>query len=234
MKRLISVLAVTAMTVGGGLLAGVTSASAATTTPTVALSGAKGTFPGTTPPLVATTSVAGAVTFTAGGATISGCSSVATTTVTPFIATCAWTPTAAGPVVFGASFVPTDTTDYSNATAASYNVTIAAPIQGTTGGPIYFTVDTVGTANNCGIQSSYVVGDGIVFRVSANDAALGGVALTSANVSSATITVNGLRDRHPARLRQPRRPRHVDRCAPDGNQRRSATARRVPSPTPSP
>ena len=70
-------------------------------------------------------------------------------------------------------------------------MTIAAPIQGNTGGPIYFTVDTVGTANNCGIQSSFVVGDGIVFRVSANDADLGGAALTSANVSSATITVNG-------------------------------------------
>jgi hypothetical protein len=87
--------------------------------------------------------------------------------------------------------VPTDTTDYANATAVAYDVTIAAPIQGNTGGPIYFTVDTVGTANNCGIQSSYVVGDGIVFRVAANDSALGGAALTSANVSSATLTVNG-------------------------------------------
>jgi hypothetical protein len=36
-----------------------------------------------------------------------------------------------------------------------------------------------------------VVGDGIVFRVAANDASLGGAALTSANVSSATLTVTG-------------------------------------------
>jgi hypothetical protein len=93
--------------------------------------------------------------------------------------------------VLGASFVPTDTTDFANATAAAYDVTIAPPIQGTTGGPIYFTVDTVGSANNCGIQSEYVVGDGIVFRVTADDAALGGAALTSQNVSSASITVNG-------------------------------------------
>jgi hypothetical protein len=93
--------------------------------------------------------------------------------------------------VLGASFVPTDTTDYADATAAAYDVTIAPPIQGTTGGPIYFTVDTVGTANSCGIQSEYVVGDGIVFRVTADDADLGGAALTSANVSSATLTVNG-------------------------------------------
>jgi hypothetical protein len=70
-------------------------------------------------------------------------------------------------------------------------VTTAPPIQGNAAGPIYFIVDTVGTANDCGIQSSYVVGDGIVFRVSANDADLGGAALTSANVSSATLTVNG-------------------------------------------
>jgi hypothetical protein len=91
----------------------------------------------------------------------------------------------------GASFVPTDAVNNTSATAAAYDVTTAAPIQGNTGGPIYFTVDTVGSANNCGIQSSFVVGDGIVFRVSANDADLGGAALTSANVSSATLTVNG-------------------------------------------
>src|ERR1035438_3704746 len=36
-----------------------------------------------------------------------------------------------------------------------------------------------------------VVGDGIVFRVTADDAALGGAALTSVNVSTATLTVNG-------------------------------------------
>jgi hypothetical protein len=94
-------------------------------------------------------------------------------------------------VVLGATFVPTDAANYSTVTAAPYNVTIAAPIQGNTAGPIYFIVDTVGTANNCGIQSSFVVGDGIVFRVAANDADFGGAALTSANVSSATITVNG-------------------------------------------
>lgn len=140
---------------------------------------------------MATTSVAGAVTFTVGGATITGCSSVPTSTVSPFVATCTWSPTAAGPVTFGASFVPTDTTDNANATAAPYNVTIAPPIQGDTAGPISFIVDAVGTANSCGIQSQFVVGDGIVFRVAANDAALGGAALTSANVSSAVVTVNG-------------------------------------------
>ena len=42
-----------------------------------------------------------------------------------------------------------------------------------------------------GSSQSYVVGDGIVFRVAANDAAFGGAALTSANVSSATLTVTG-------------------------------------------
>lgn len=191
MKRIMSILAIGSLALGSVITFGVGSASAATTTPTIVLSGAKGTFPGSTPPIVATTSVAGAVTFTLGGTTIAGCSSVATSTVTPFIASCTWTPTAAGPVVLGASFVPTDTTDYATATATAYDVTIAPPIQGNTGGPIYFTVDTVGSANNCGIQSEYVVGDGIVFRVTADDADLGGAALTSVNVSSATLSVNG-------------------------------------------
>lgn len=191
MKRIMSILAIGSLALGSVITFGVGSASASTTTPTIVLSGAKGTFPGSTPPIVATTSVAGAVSFTLGGTAIAGCSSVATSTVTPFIASCTWTPTAAGPVVLGASFVPTDTTDYANATATAYDVTIAPPIQGNTGGPIYFTVDTVGSANNCGIQSEYVVGDGIVFRVTADDAALGGAALTSANVSTATLTVNG-------------------------------------------
>ena len=191
MKRMMSLLVVGAMSLGSVVAFGVGTASAAQTTPTVVLSGAAGEFPGTTPPLVATTSVAGSVTFSVGGATITGCSSVATTTVSPFIASCTWSPTAAGPVVFGASFVPTDTTDYANATAAPYNVTIAPPIQGDTTGPISFIVDAVGTANSCGIQSQFVVGDGIVFRVAANDADLGGAALTSANVSSAFVTVNG-------------------------------------------
>ncbi len=191
MKRLMSLLAVGSLALGSVVVFSVGSASAATTTPTIVLSGAKGEFPGTTPPLVATTSVAGAVTFTVSGTTITGCAAVPTSTTTPFIASCAWVPTAAGSVAFGATFVPTDTTDYANATAATYNVTIAAPIQGDTAGPISFIVDTVGTANACGIQSSYVVGDGIVFRVAANDADLGGAALTSANVTSASVTVTG-------------------------------------------
>jgi hypothetical protein len=190
MKRFMSGIAIGAMVLGSVVVfAG--AASAAVATSTVVLSGAKGTLPGSTPPIVATTSVAGAVTFNVAGATIAGCSAVATATVAPFIAICTWTPSATGAAVLGATFVPTDTTDNANATAAAYDVTTAAPIQGVTGGPIYFTVDTVGSANNCGIQSEFVVGDGIVFRVSANDADLGGAALTSANVSSATLTVNG-------------------------------------------
>ncbi len=194
-RRIMAGISVGAMALASLVTFGVGTASAATTTPTIVLSGAKGTFPGTTPAnpvaIVATTSVVGAVTFTVGGATITGCTSVATTTVSPFIATCPWVPTTAGPTVFGANFVPTDTVNYSNTTAANYTVNIAPPIQGDASSPISFIVDTVGTANNCGIQASFVVGDGIVFRLAANDSDLGGVALTSANVSSAYITVNG-------------------------------------------
>ncbi len=194
-RRIMAGISVGAMALGSVIAFGAGTASAATTTPTIVLSGAKGTFPGSTAAnpatIVATTSVAGAVTFTVGGVTITGCTSVATTTVSPFVATCPWVPTADGPTVFGATFVPTDTVNYANATATSYTVTIAPPIQGNATSPISFIVDTVGTANSCGIQSSFVVGDGIVFRVAANDSDLGGVALTSANVSSAFITVNG-------------------------------------------
>ncbi|NNN00319.1 MAG: hypothetical protein HKL86_00630 [Acidimicrobiaceae bacterium] len=194
MRRLLASVTVGALALGSVIVVGAGAASAATTTPTVTLSGGKGMVPGSTPDspatIIATTSVAGAVTFNDAGTTIAGCSSVATTTVAPFVATCSWVPTVAGPTALGATFVPTDTVDYVNATAPTYNVVIAAPIQGNTG-PITFTVDTVGTSNSCGIQSSFVVGDGIVFRVAANDADLGGAPLTSANVSSATLTVNG-------------------------------------------
>src|SRR5579863_9482838 len=110
MKRIMSILAIGSLALGSVITFSAGSASAATTTPTIVLSGAKGTLPGSTPPIVATTSVAGAVSFTVGGAAIAGCSSVATTTVTPFLATCTWTPTAAGPYALGATFVPTDTT----------------------------------------------------------------------------------------------------------------------------
>ena len=195
MKRIMSVIAVGAMALGSVITFGVGSASAATTTPTIVLKGGAGTVPGssaTSPATItATTSVAGAVTFTLGGTTISGCSAVATTTAAPFVALCPWVPTVAGPAVLGASFTPTDTVNYAAVTAAPFNVVEAAPIQGNSAGPIAFIVDAVGSANSCGIQSSFVVGDGIVFRISANDADLGGAALTSANVSSATITVNG-------------------------------------------
>ncbi len=195
MKRIMSGIAIGAMVLGSVITFGVGAASAAATTSTIVLSGAKGVVPGSSASnpatIVATTNAAGAVSFTLGGAAITGCTSVATTTASPFVATCPWVPTAAGPVVLGATFLPTDAVNFTTATAAPYNVTIAAPVQGITGGPIYFTVDTVGTANNCGIQSSFVVGDGIVFRISANDADLGGAALTSANVSSATLAVKG-------------------------------------------
>ncbi len=203
MKRIMSILAIGSLALGSVITFGMGSASAATTTPTVVLSGAKGTFPGSTPPLVATTSVAGAVTFTVGGATISGCSAVATTTVTPFIASCTYTPTAAGAVVFGASFVPTDTTDYANATAAAYDVTIAGPVQGTPTAPISLYVDTILASGatgalapefgaGCEITNEFIVGQTIVFRVYGNDWSLGGAPLTPVNVSSADVVISGV------------------------------------------
>ncbi len=203
MKRIMSGTAVGAMILGSIAAFGVTTASAATTTPTVVLSGGSAVFgisPGT---ITATASVAGAVTFTAGGAAITGCSAAPTATVAPFIALCTWTPTAAGATNLGATFTPTDTTDFATATAATLAVVVGSPVQGTTPNPISIYVDTIVASGatgvlapefgaGCEITSEFIVGQTIVFRVYGNDAALGGAVLTPLNVSTATVTIPGV------------------------------------------
>jgi hypothetical protein len=203
MKRIMSGIAVGAMVLGSIAAFGVTTASAATTTPTVVLSGGSAVFgisPGT---ITATASVAGAVSFTAGGVAITGCTAAPTATVTPFIALCTWTPSAAGPIALGATFTPTDTTDFGPATAATFNVIVGSPVQGTTPNPISLYVDTIVASGStgvlapefgagCEITSEFIVGQTIVFRVYGNDSALGGAVLTPLNVSTATVTIPGV------------------------------------------
>jgi hypothetical protein len=181
---------------------GVTAASAATTTPTVVLSGGKAIVGQGPVGIIATTSVAGAVSFTAAGAAITGCSAVATTTATPFTATCLWTGTAAGAVILGATFAPTDTTDFSTATAAAYTVNVAVPVQSVTSlSPLPLYVDTIVASGKyattiapvyggCQITNEFLVGQTIVFR--AYGYAANGTPLTPLNVSSATVTVQGV------------------------------------------
>jgi hypothetical protein len=202
MKHFLSRIAVVALTAGSVAALGVTTAWAATTVPTVVLKGGSAVFGISPGAITATASVPGTVNFTAGGTTITDCSAVATTTVTPFVAVCTWTPSAVGAAVLGATLTPTDTVNYTTATAAPFNVVVGTPVQGVQY-PISLYVDTVlgsGATGplkpqfgaGCGIASNFIVGQTIVFRVYANDAARGGAPLTSLNVSSATVTVSGV------------------------------------------
>jgi hypothetical protein len=194
------------MVLAGMATVGVSTASAATTTPTVVLSGGKAIVGQGPVGIIATTSVAGTVSFTAAGTAISGCTGVATTasTATPPVitATCLWTASAPGAVILGATFTPTDTTDYSTATAAAYTVNVAVPVQTVTGlSPIPLYVDTIVASGNyakaiapvyggCQITNEFLVGQTIVFR--AFGYAQDGTPLTPSNVSSATVTVQGV------------------------------------------
>lgn len=202
MKRLISGVAVGAMVLASVATVGVRAASAATTTPTVVLSGGKAIVGQGSAGIIATTSVAGAVSFTAAGAAIAGCTAVATTTATPFAATCMWTAKAPGLVILGATFTPTDTTDFSTATATAYNVNVAVPVQSVTGlSPLPLYVDTIVASGKyataiapiyggCQITNEFLVGQTIVFR--AFGYTPNGTPLTPLNVSSATVTVQGV------------------------------------------
>ena len=207
MKRIMSGLAAGALALSGVALVGATAASAATTTPTITLSGGSAVAGITPGPITATTSVAGTVTFTANGTTIAGCSGVATTAApapaTNFTATCMWAPTTAGAVALGATLTPTDTTDYTTATAKTDNVTVASPVQqGNQNYPVSLYVDTVvgGGATGaiapayggCQITNEFLLGQTVVFRVYGNDANFKGAPLTPLNVSSATVTVAGV------------------------------------------
>jgi hypothetical protein len=204
MKRILSLLVVGAMALGSVAIVGVSTASAAGTTPTtIKLTDPKAIYNDGSFNIIATTSVAGTVNFTAASATIAGCAAVATSTVSPFLATCSWTPAAAGAISLGASFTPTDTTDNAPSTATAIAENVAAPVQGNPGGPVSLYVDTILASGatgvlapafgaGCEITNEFIVGQTIVFRVYGNDFALGGAALTTQNVSSATVTIGGM------------------------------------------
>jgi hypothetical protein len=86
-------------------------------------------------------------------------------------------------------------------TSAPFSVTVGTPIQGQQY-PISMYADTIlasgasGSAApiigaGCEIQSEFLLGQTIVFRVYGNDAQLNGAPLSPANVDSATITIAG-------------------------------------------
>ena len=202
MRKFLASVAVGALALGSVAVLGASAASAATTTPTVTLSGGKAIVGQAPVAIVATASVAGTVSFTAAGTAITGCTAVATATTTPFTAICStWAPTAVGSVVLGATFTPTDTTDYSTATAPAYTVVVAEPVQTVTNSTLPLYVDTIVASGNyttaikpvyggCQITNEFLVGQTIVFR--AYGWAADGTPLTPANVSSATVTIQGV------------------------------------------
>ncbi len=186
-----------------GIGMGVGPATAAETS-TLLLSGGNGVF-GIGPISVSGTArAAGVVKFFANGEAIIGCEAVATTTATPFVAKCAWVPKAAGAVALTGSFTPTDAVAFTTAESPALNVKVGTPVQGVVS-PIHIYVDTVlasGTSGplaprfgvSCAITSEYIVGQGIVFRVYANNADQGGAVMDSTNTQKAYIEIAGVKD----------------------------------------
>lgn len=179
---------------------GITSAHA--DAPTLVLSGGAGIMDMGPVAIKATASVQGVVSFSAAGKVITGCDAVGTAAAAPFLATCMWTPGAAGATALTATLTPNDKTIAAVA-APTLTVKVALPVQGTTPSPISLYVDTVlasgatgplapAFGTGCAITSEFIVGQTIVFRVYGNNAALGGAVLTPTNVKSATIVVPGV------------------------------------------
>src|SRR6204780_2278369 len=200
MKRIMSLVVVGSLALGSVAVFGVATASAAQTATTIKLTDPKAVFGMGAATITATTNVAGTVNFTAGTTSITGCAAVVTSSVTPFLATCAWTPAAAGAVSLGATFTPTDTVDNANSTATPIAEIVAVPVQGSPTAPISLYVDTILASGStgplppvfgagCEITNEFIVGQTIVFRVYGNDWSLAGAALSPLNVSSASVTI---------------------------------------------
>jgi len=200
MKKIIAGIAISAM----ALMSGATSAVAAPAPSTLVLSGGSGVFQ--LDPIVvnATASAAGTVAFKLSGKVIVGCEAVATTTVAPFVAKCSWVPAAAGAAALSGSLTPTDSANFAPADSPTLNVKVGVPGQGVVS-PIHIYVDTVlasGTSGalgprfgvSCAITNEYIVGQGIVFRVYANNSDQGGAVMDSKNTAKAYIEIAGVKD----------------------------------------
>ena len=152
--------------------------------------------------LVATTNSAGTVEYKADGKTIAGCDKVATTTVTPFVAKCTWLPTVASKVALTAVFTPADTAVVA-VTSNTVTAAVGSPTQGIVS-PISIYADTVLASGStgvlaprfsaCAVQSEYLLGQTIVFRVYANNADLGGAVMDNTNTAKAYIEIAGVKD----------------------------------------
>jgi len=203
MKKLIAGIAIGAMALVGGAF-GAGAAVAAPAESTLVLSGGSGVFQLDPIVINATASAAGTVAFKLAGTVIVGCSAVPTTTVAPFIAKCSWVPAAAGAAALTGVLTPTDAANFAPATSPVLNVKVGVPTQGVVS-PIHIYVDTVlasGTSGalgprfgvSCAITNEYIAGQGIVFRVYANNSDQGGAVMDSKNTAKAYIEIAGVKD----------------------------------------
>lgn len=197
MRKLVATAVIAAFGIAGAAPA--MAADAATVTLTGGSKAVVKVLPDT---LVATTNSAGTVEYKADGKTIAGCDKVATTTVTPFVAKCTWLPTVAQATNLTAVFTPADTT-VAAVTSSTVVAKVGSPTQGIVS-PISIYADTVLASGStgvlaprfsaCAVQSEYLLGQTIVFRVYANNADLGGAVMDNTNTAKAFIEIAGVKD----------------------------------------
>lgn len=203
MKKIISGIGVVALALSGAVITG-SAAQAAPAATTLIMSGGNGVYELGPVIINGTASATGVVEFSVNGKVVSGCEAVPTATVAPFLAKCSWVPAAAGATVITGKYTPSDAVNFAPALSNTLNVKIGVPVQGVVS-PIHIYVDTVlasGTSGplaprfgvSCAIQSEYIVGQGIVFRVYANNADHGGAVMDSTNTAKAFIEVAGVKD----------------------------------------
>lgn len=197
MRKLVATAVIAAFGIAG--VAPAMAADAATVTLTGGSKAVVNVLPDT---LVATTNSTGTVEYKADGKTIAGCDKVATTTVTPFVAKCTWLPTVAQATNLTAVFTPADST-VAAVTSATVVAKVGSPTQGIVS-PINIYADTVLASGStgvlaprfsaCAVQSEYLLGQTIVFRVYANNADLGGAVMDNTNTAKAYIEIAGVKD----------------------------------------
>jgi hypothetical protein len=203
MKKIMSAVMVASLALAGAVSSsGIANAAPAATT--LIMSGGNGVYDLGPVVINGTASAVGAVEFTVNGKVVAGCEAVATATVAPFLAKCSWVPAKSGVTVITGKFTPTDATNFAAAGSNTLNVNIGVPVQGVVS-PIHIYVDTVlasGTSGalgprfgvSCAITNEYIVGQGIVFRVYANNSDQGGAVMDSKNTAKAYIEIAGVKD----------------------------------------
>lgn len=203
MKKIMSAVMVASLALAGAVAtSGIANAAPAATT--LIVSGGNGVYDLGPVVINGTASALGTVEFIVNGKVVTGCETVATASIAPYVAKCSWVPAKSGATVITANFTPNDATNFAPAVSNTLNVNIGVPVQGVVS-PIHIYVDTVlasGTSGplaprfgvSCAIQSEYIVGQGIVFRVYANNADHGGAVMDTTNTAKAYIEVSGVKD----------------------------------------